>query len=112
VTPTGDFLEEIETMRREIEARRGPEDALPPLPTEAVQGTLREQHHRAFAHTVQTLEKVLDTLGCRAALAALRDSKLTGGYVEGPLAVRQDYIAAPNGPLYPPCAAVILRKPA
>jgi hypothetical protein len=105
--PRSDFMERLEIIRREIEAR--PQNAPPAQVGETAQAG---RHHREFTRATLAMEKALDALGCRAALAVLRDSGLTGGYVEGPLAIRQEYLAAPGGPpLYPPCAAVILRKP-
>lgn len=105
--PRGDFMQRLEAIRREIEAR--PQSVPPAQVGETAQAG---KHHREFTRAVLAMEQALNTLGCRTALAVLRDSGLTGSYVEGPLAIRQDYIAAPNGePLYPPCAAVILRKP-
>ncbi len=105
--PRSDFIERLEIIRREIEAR--PQSTLSIQTDNAAQAA---RHHREFTRAVLALEQALDALGCRAALAVLRDSGLTGGYVEGPLAIRQEYLAAPGGPpLYSPCAAVILRKP-
>lgn len=105
--PRSDFMERLEIIRREIGAR--PQVSLPIRTDDAAQAA---RHHREFTRAALALEQALDALGCRTALAVLRDSGLTGGYVEGPLAIRQEYLAAPGGPpRYPPCAAVILRKP-